>query len=154
MLEATTQSTSKNIQQNIIAALDFPEMPSRYEKVASAHANTFEWIFWATTDLPTNIKSFTEWLCSEQKLYWITGKAGSGKSTLMKFLASDQRMTTTFEQRFATKSSLICRFFFWNSVTKLQKSREGLLRTLLSQFFFKCDEDMISKIVPRRWEAE
>jgi hypothetical protein len=33
------------------------------------------------------------WLMGEENLYWITGKAWSGKSTLMKFFLNDNRTT-------------------------------------------------------------
>lgn len=35
--------------------------------------------------------SFIDWLKSDSNIYWISGKAGSGKSTLVKFIVSDSQ---------------------------------------------------------------
>jgi hypothetical protein len=71
--------------------------------------------------------SFTEWLQGEQSLYWITGKPGSGKSTLMKYLYNDPRTLENVERW--SKSHKLARagFFFWNSGSSMQMSKMGLL---------------------------
>jgi ABC-type siderophore export system fused ATPase/permease subunit len=64
-------------------------MPDRIESIPEAHASTFEWIFNAppqSADTPS-WDSFPAWLTQrDSSIYWITGKPGSGKSTLMKYL--------------------------------------------------------------------
>ncbi|RYP51293.1 hypothetical protein DL769_010831 [Monosporascus sp. CRB-8-3] len=45
----------------------------------------------------TSWDSFIEWLKSDNDIYWISGKAGSGKSTLTRFILSDPRTKTIHE---------------------------------------------------------
>lgn len=69
--------------------LGFSEIRSREERVADAYTRTFEWIFQGSDDCPGQWSNFVDWLQSGDRLYWITGKAGSGKSTLMKYILHD-----------------------------------------------------------------
>lgn len=43
--------------------------------------------------------------------------------------------------------------FFWSAGTKLQKSQNGVFRSLLFQIFSHCPE-IISDVAPDRWVAE
>ena len=57
-------------------------MHTRREMVRAAHQNTFQWILndeGPDTQLATG---FSKWLKQERGVYWISGKAGSGKSTV------------------------------------------------------------------------
>lgn len=42
--------------------------------------------------------NFQEWLLSESNTYWISGKPGSGKSTLVKFLVTSNHTQTTLNR--------------------------------------------------------
>lgn len=118
----------------LLQYLHYPEMGNRYEVIAQAHAETFQWIFNDVDEVQSR-SSLTAWLQdSKESLYWITGKPGSGKSTLMKFISDDGR-TTTFLNRWASgEQLLIFSFYFWSSGpsgTEVQMDQEGLFRTLL-----------------------
>lgn len=65
--------------------------------------------------------------------YWISGKAGSGKSTLMKYLRQDPRFMESLNVWAGDDGLVIADFYFWNSGAEIQKSQEGLLRSLLWQ---------------------
>ncbi|KAM7196618.1 hypothetical protein V8F33_006117 [Rhypophila sp. PSN 637] len=123
------------VLRRFVRHLGFPEVRIREEQVAPAHANTFEWIFLEPQNQPaTTWHSFTKWLESDDSLYWITGKAGSGTSTLMKYIVRDQR--TQKHLRVWGKKSPVqtASFYFWLAGSAhLQHSQEGLLRTLLVQ---------------------
>jgi ABC-type lipoprotein export system ATPase subunit len=54
-------------------------MEAREEAIAKAHPKTCDRAFEVM---------LKPWLSSHDSLFWITGKPGSGKSTLMKFLAA------------------------------------------------------------------
>jgi hypothetical protein len=59
---------------------------------------TFGWVF-SNEESQSSWSSFVEFLENEDVMrpYWIRGKAGSGKSTLMKFLVSDPRTKFTLK---------------------------------------------------------
>ncbi|KAI0438265.1 hypothetical protein F4803DRAFT_565429 [Xylaria telfairii] len=106
----------------------------QFWNIESAHVKTFEWIFQPSVLDGSKTVPFAQWLREGSGTFWIQGKASSGKSTLMKFICSHTR-TEVFLRDF---------FFFWSSGTVLQKSREGLLRSLLFEILRKCPE-----LIPR-----
>jgi hypothetical protein len=67
-------------------------------------------------------------------VFWLSGKAGAGKSTLMKYIVNQPNTHNLLRQWAGTNSKLhTCEHYFWYAGTPLQKSREGLLRSLLYQ---------------------
>jgi Ankyrin repeat len=110
-------------------------MNARYQTLASAHDETLGWI-WSRPGL-----WFGKWLQAGHGVYWITGKPGSGKSTLMKYLADgSQRIATelshpTFRNSASSQSAqpLTASYFFDFRASDLARSIEGLLRSLLWQ---------------------
>ena len=118
--------------EDVCDDLVFPEMDSRCGEVTKAHKDTFEWIF---TSKHTDHKweNFHSWLQSGDGIYWISGKPGAGKSTLMRFLLEDPR-TKTGLQTWAQGSLTILSFFFWKpSPAPLQRTVQGLCRALIYQ---------------------
>ncbi|KAK1846640.1 hypothetical protein CCHR01_10740 [Colletotrichum chrysophilum] len=79
--------------------------------------------------------------------YFITGKAGSGKSTLMKFLANHQRVAKHLGNWASGRKLIQVNIFFWNSGTALQKSLEGFYRTMLFHTLRQSPE-LIEEIFP------
>lgn len=61
----------------------FAEMSFRYQDVNTSYGETFEWIFDLDGETPEASK-LTEWLSSQDGIFHICGKLGSGKSTLSK----------------------------------------------------------------------
>lgn len=76
-----------------------------------------------------------EWLQNDNSIYWINGKAGSGKSTLMKFISDDSRLMEALRASpWANGRPVIkASFYFWYNGTSMQKSRKGLMQSLLLQ---------------------
>ena len=130
----------------ILKSLRFPDMRLRHDTIEEAHHKTFEWIF------SKNSSPFREWLSNDGGIFWVNGKAGSGKSTLMKYLA-DHQQTRNLLEGWAGKSSplIFADFFFWYLGTGLQKSEEGLLRSLLFQILLAVPE-LIPKASTTRWK--
>jgi hypothetical protein len=96
--------------------------------------------------------SFVKWLTGEHSMYWITGKPGSGKSTLMKYLYNDPR-TLTYLQKWSGDSPLsVGGYFFWNSGTVMQMSKMGLFQALLYECM-KNSTHSIPKVFPDRWKS-
>lgn len=70
----------------------------------------------------------------------IRGKPGSGKSTFMKYIAQHRTTMDALEIWREGKKLLIGKFYFWNSGDELQRSQEGLLRSLLYGLLNNCRE--------------
>ncbi|KAK4097349.1 hypothetical protein N658DRAFT_293023 [Parathielavia hyrcaniae] len=110
------------VSLRLLKTLRFNSMSFRYSKVAGAHNNTFQWMFHNT---------FKHWLTSEHPIFWISGKPGSGKSTLMKFLVDHDDIPRYLAHQAGGSKVVIASYFFWINGTEMQKSQEGLLRSLL-----------------------
>ena len=150
-LEEIKEIAERSVTEyRILESLRYQRMEARQERIIDAHAQTFEWIFDSSSQLPHK-GNFLEWLTNGNDIFWITGKAGSGKSTLMKFLSHHQSSRSAL-QRWADESELItATFYFWHAGTELQKSQEGLLQSLLHEVFSQCPEIM-PQVISRRWE--
>lgn len=90
---------------------------------------------------------FEDWLCKGTGIFWLSGKAGSGKSTLMKFLQQHPRTRDILEIWADTDPLIIASHYFWHSGSHMQKSLEGLLRSLLYQIF-TADKRLVKKAFP------
>ncbi|KAG4432473.1 hypothetical protein IFR05_012039 [Cadophora sp. M221] len=109
--------------------LSFEELTARHDEISTAHAKTCEWVF-SREDV-----GFTDWLSHGKDIFWIYGKPGSGKSTLMKFLLQNRtRLRQSFHPD-GTSQVIFASFFFWSTGTTMQKSFAGLLRSLLFDIF-------------------
>lgn len=134
----------------VLKGLKFQEIGDRSERIADAHQETFQWIFHEPRE--SKWSSFVEWLSGDQNLYWVTGKPGSGKSTLMKYIIVDERTCDNLNKWADGKELVLSSFYFWNSGTQMQMSREGLLRTLLHSSLLKC-RDVIPAVFPEQLET-
>jgi hypothetical protein len=86
-----------------------------------------------------------EWLEEGSGIYWINGKAGSGKTTLMKYIvehATTSQHLSTWAQKSGSEYHMGS-FFFWASGTLVQRSLSGLLRSLLFEIL-----DQVPEIAP------
>lgn len=113
----------------ILSSLRAPERDRRLEQINQKLGNTFNWVYDDTS------VGLSEWLQKGAGIFWINGKPASGKSTLMKYLYQDPRTHELLRAggwksraRLATAS-----FFFHHRGNSMQKSFEGLLRSLVSQ---------------------
>jgi len=151
IVQDTDPTTARVIEEAVLDTIEFAEISRRHDSVESAHQKTFEWVFEEPREHQATFSSFSKWLLSSEALYWVTGKAGSGKSTLIKFLRSDPRTISIARQRMPEKKLILASFFFWNAGTGLQISREGLIRTLLYDCLLQ-GRELISRVAPRRWD--
>jgi hypothetical protein len=130
-------------------------MYDRYNASAinNNHEGTYKWIFedgmqqgrwdelrdWfrfrnhENVDKERRWDEFREWLRSDEKVYWISGKVGSGKSSLIRQLINDDR-TTSYLRKWRT-DAMVLSAFIWNAGATMQRSQVGLLATLLHQLF-------------------
>jgi hypothetical protein len=107
-------------------------MSRRYEEIDDAYHETFGWVF-GEQERDTKWDNFTAYLLSPDCAtpYFINGKAGSGKSTLMKYLLDSPETEYALRQWAGCQELLIVGFLFWNLGSTLQKSHKGMLRALL-----------------------
>ncbi|KAF4951553.1 hypothetical protein FSARC_12884 [Fusarium sarcochroum] len=149
VLSDNDNTTTRLIQEHIINSLWFESIDSRDQAIAETYKSTYEWIFHEDSEA-----KFVDWLSDSQvSLYWITGKAGSGKSTLMKHIVHHPS-TMVHLQHWADGSPILTtHFYFWEATPDpLQHSQEGLVRTILWQCL-KARPNLIAKVTPRRWAA-
>jgi hypothetical protein len=137
------QSTHKHMERSkqCLQALYFPKLRERQDRVATAHCDTFKWIFDPTpgTDMKDGAGTdrFRLWLLSDNpssNTFWIFGKPGAGKSTLMKFIAN---VPTELQKHLQIWSQgrelIIAQYYFWRSGDEVQRSLKGVLRSLIYQ---------------------
>jgi hypothetical protein len=135
-------------EQVILQSLRFSSIDSRHESISKEHSQTFSWIF----DETASIK-FVEWLKNEDGFYWVSGKPGSGKSTLMKFVAEHQKTRDHLYEWAGGKKLIIAKFYFWSASThRSQKSQQGLLRSMLYQILRQCPK-LIQVAYLEQWIA-
>lgn len=139
-----------HFQKQLKIALRFTEIERREEAIPLAYQKTYEWIFEPSSD-EQKWSSFSNWLQNDDPLYWITGKAGSGKSTLMKFICHHGLTRKLLESGDPTSELYLLSFYFWNSGTAIQMSQEGLIRTFLYQITHDMP-DLAPLLFPRRFE--
>lgn len=127
--------------QRFMDALMFDHMGSRYDSIDTAHMNTCRWVF--------QKEQYLRWMDSEYRekhhgFLWIKGKAGSGKSTIMK-CALEHAKDAPMRER----DSII--FFFFNARGhEMERSVEGMYRSLLSQILtqFPVVRSRFSTVIP------
>ena len=107
--------------------LDFAERRSREYQLQNLDAKeaTFSWI-WSSS-------SFVGWLSSQDGIYWISGKPGSGKSTLVDYLVGNEWTQSTLRLYNHREWTILSFFFDFRGGKGISNSFEGLLRSLLYQ---------------------
>lgn len=88
--------------------------------------------------------SFVDWLESDSKLYWVSGKPGSGKSILMKFLTSRPE-TRHALQRWRPEVKILSHYL-WSPGAVMGRNIKGVWCSLLYQLFVD-SEDLIDWIL-------
>ena len=141
------ESESIALEQMLLNSLWFKSLRERHMNVAPAHAETFKWIF-----DPSSAAKFENWLRSQSGIYWIMGKAGSGKTTLIKFLLGHQQTKEALKSWVGTKKLVMANFFFWNAGTDMQKSQVGLFQSLLYEVLRQCP-DLIQTVCASKLET-
>jgi ABC-type glutathione transport system ATPase component len=136
-----TTDISKEIE--ILQSLRYKSMTVRHSNITEAYNETFRWIF-NTDKLPVyDARSkigFSRWLCSEGGIFWVSGKAGSGKSTLMKYICDSTQTAASLHQWAGGAKLVTASYYFWNAGTDMQKSQQGLLQSLLYEILTRCPD--------------
>ena len=140
------ESRKITISQRVLQSLLFEEIKQRENQIHNAYAKTFTWIFEDDTT------SFKQWLVSGTGTFWVSGKAGSGKSTLMKFLANHEETKNLLRHWSGAEDLVVASFYFWGVGHETQKTQLGLLKTLLYQILRQCPE-LIPSVLSSRFNT-
>ncbi|OTA70023.1 hypothetical protein K449DRAFT_417867 [Hypoxylon sp. EC38] len=168
------------LQHRILRQLVFDDMHSRSDQIYEAQDDTCGWIFGYSSltslyegltqafddgsllcqlerekDLSESRRSetsqsFLAWLQNGQNILHISGNAGSGKSTLMKFLARHKRTREELQKWAGDKKLVLADFYFWNPGNKLQMTLQGLYRSILFEVLSSCPE-LTREVFPFQW---
>ena len=105
--------------------------PRRSESLEN-HEESLQWI-WNTEDAEPG---FVDWLRSDDPVFWVNGKPGSGKSTFMKYLIENEH-TKELVSKASTPTLFISYFFY-----ELGDPEEKAFVSLLHAFVFRLLEEL------------
>ncbi|PMD50078.1 uncharacterized protein K444DRAFT_622302 [Hyaloscypha bicolor E] len=149
-----SEKIKTSFQKAIVHSLVFETIQGREGAIPKAFERTYSWIFQrepGELDGKQLWSSFPDWLeNSTDQPYWITGKPGSGKSTLMKYILQHRLLKPHLQKWADNFALLITSYYAWVAGSDLQKSCEGLVRTLLYQVL-QLNPSLVPEVAPRRW---
>ncbi|KAM0544351.1 hypothetical protein ACHAPJ_011887 [Fusarium lateritium] len=144
------------IEHRILRQLIFSEMNSRRTQIHSADSATCGWIFGHPSieepesgrDLSRSFdrrlrlkenpaerekasNDFRAWLQGGQNIFHISGNAGCGKSTLVKYIARHDETKELLSSWAGDKTLILADFYFWASGSRWQTTIPGLQRSLI-----------------------
>lgn len=128
--------------ERFLESFRFPQFNARRNMISDSHNETSDWIFKNPADHSDGIlwkrqwDSFPDWLRAGKGIYWISGKAGAGKSTLFKFLLEHPKTREILAE--SNPKTTIISAFIWSVGTPMQKTLRGVLCTLLHEIFDQC----------------
>lgn len=147
-------------RERLLQSLKFPGFNERRNQISDAYHRTFQWIFTGDND-PSQESSigsdfqdsyregsdledpdlgdpskvswdlFSNWLSSTADIYWISGKPGSGKTTLVKYVLGHPKTAAYLD--IWSPGALKISHFFWRPGNEMQQSIKGLLCSILYQ---------------------
>ncbi|EXJ54137.1 hypothetical protein A1O7_09474 [Cladophialophora yegresii CBS 114405] len=124
-LSVPTRTAFNNAErQAYINSLRFDQIDARHASIKSAHSKTGKWLL--------KKSEYLDWLAPERQdehngFLWIKGKAGSGKSTMLKYILSHINKTIL--------GTPVISFFFNARGHIMERSTIGMYRSLLLQLF-------------------
>lgn len=104
-------------------------MHNRKAQLESKSISSFDWV-WQSP--------LASWLISGIGIFWVLGKPGSGKSTLMNYLVRANKLHNFLPPRKAPW--LVIEFYFdFRAGTSIANTPQGMLRSLLLQLVNEVD---------------
>jgi len=111
-------------RQRLLKSFEFPQIDAHRTTIRAAHTKTCRWLL--------KHSKYRDWLdpgkqSQNHGFLWMRGKAGAGKSTMMKFVYLETK-------KVSKKPSMAVAFFFFNARGDyLERSISGMYRSLLLQ---------------------
>jgi hypothetical protein len=139
-------------QEAILTSLRYVEIENRQSRIVDPSEKTYSWIFdESCTGHPST--QYMQWLIKGAGIFWVTGKAGSGKSTLMKHIYKDSRTHTALQSWANDRQLFTASHYFWYLGSQIEKSYSGLMRSILYKILDSCP-DLIESVCRDRWQNE
>ncbi|KAM0715349.1 hypothetical protein Q7P37_008847 [Cladosporium fusiforme] len=145
-IETQAEDASVNVRieaerKSFMDSLWYPEIFDRQQSVKPPSFDTFEWIFndsrlssderwklsYADQLREETRGNFARWLRSDKSLFWISGKPGSGKSSLMSLIQADPRTCKALEDWANGRQVYTFSFYFLASGLSLTKEHTWLI---------------------------
>ncbi|KXH51554.1 hypothetical protein CNYM01_09715 [Colletotrichum nymphaeae SA-01] len=125
--EVRDSATPSIDRKALLDSLKFDQIDKRHANIKANHAKTCEWLLQHPDYVTwTDRKMYSQ----HHGFFWIRGKPGAGKSTIMKFAFSRAK-------RRATSVGPSISFFFNARGEELEKSTLGMYRSLIHQLWVK-----------------
>lgn len=141
-------------QEAILTSLRYTEMEYRQNGIVDPSDSSYSWIFddaGVTKDQLSN--RYMPWLREDDGIFWVTGKAGSGKSTLMKHIHKDRRTHAALRSWANGRQLFTASHYFWYAGSQVEKSYAGLLRSIVYRILRSCP-DLVESVCKGRWHDE
>jgi hypothetical protein len=139
-------------QEAILKGLRYTEMGYRQSSITSVNSSSYRWMFELSVIGQPSIR-YLPWLREDDGIFWVTGKAGSGKSTLMKHIYKDERTHAALQSWANGRQLFTASHYFWYAGSQIEKSYAGLIRSILYKILYSCPE-LIKSVCKDRWQAE
>jgi hypothetical protein len=138
------------LRRRLLDALAYPEINERRNMIEGRvgdFGQTYKWIFKTSTRWDHN---FVLWLQSGEDIFWISGKPGSGKSSLLAYIyihlrPDAQGFNLLEDWAYPRTVKLLTFWFFRPAASHLLKSLEGFWRSLCFQIL-DIDTSLTQKI--------
>ncbi|KAF3919227.1 hypothetical protein AA313_de0206120 [Arthrobotrys entomopaga] len=152
----------KKIKQSLIKSNPF----IRKVQITEMHVGTCSWIlniYPVDSGKKELYSTFPDWLHRGSGVFWIQGKPGAGKSTLMKYIHQSEKVQEELRSWAEPKELLCLEFFFWLAdVAGMQNSLKGFLCYTLYQLLkekwtldesYLQDHHSFEKRGPENWDS-
>lgn len=158
-LPVRTSEEIDQIRKRVLQSLKYEAFEARRDAIMENFGTTYDWIFSETPlsdpDRERSRQALSAWMQSTEEAtnklpFWITGKPGSGKSVMMKYISEHPVCSRWLDAW--TSVGHVCKasYFAWRPGNDLGKCRDGLFRSILHAVLDKYPE-LTAQICPRYW---
>lgn len=150
-LIADGQSQAK--AEEIVETLCYAELLDRGRQIDNQSPDTdYAWLLTSEAWGIPEALSLVKFLHLDSGIFWITGDAASGKSSLMYYLSKPWHRERSLWQWSGCKELTIACHYCWIAGSPMQKSQQALLQSLL--YYVLLDNvELVPRVCQQRWET-